>query len=93
MGHEAAYNFLAREQSASKHLDRVSNLIEGFEIPYGMEMLATLHWVAQEDIQAAQDCQVAIQRVQEWSDRKKRLFKPRHLEISWNHLKSQGWFS
>ncbi len=31
-------------------------------------MLATLHWVAPEDPQAAADCEVAIERVQEWSD-------------------------
>jgi O-acetyl-ADP-ribose deacetylase (regulator of RNase III) len=90
-GHEAAQNFLAQAQNADHHLERVSQLIEGFETPYGMEMLATLHWVAQEDPRAAVDCEVAIQRVQEWSDRKRNLFKPRHLEISWNHLKTLGW--
>ena len=69
------------------------NLIEGFETPYGMEMLATLHWVAQEDPEAAEDCQVAIQRVQNWSDRKKNLFKPRHLKVAWEHLKAEGWLA
>lgn len=71
-------------------VERISQLIEGFETPYGLEMLATLHWIVQEDPQAA-DCEVAIERVQEWSDRKKNLFKPHHLEIAWNHLKEQGW--
>jgi hypothetical protein len=56
-----------------------------------MEMLATLHWVAQEDPEAAKDCEVAIQRVHEWSDRKKQLFQVRHLAIAWNHLKALGW--
>ncbi|MGB3293154.1 MAG: macro domain-containing protein [Phormidesmis sp.] len=90
-GHTAALDFLAQEQQAEQYLTQVSQLIEGFETPYGMEMLATLHWVAQEDPQAAQDTQVAIARVQEWSDRKKNLFKPRHLEIAWDHLKATGW--
>ncbi|MGD1866500.1 MAG: macro domain-containing protein [Phormidesmis sp.] len=92
-GHKAAHDFLAHEQVANEHLERVGRLIEGFETPYGMEMLATLHWVAQEDFQAVQDCQTAIQRVQEWSDRKKNLFKLRHLEIAWNHLKEKGWLN
>ncbi|MGC1308166.1 MAG: macro domain-containing protein [Phormidesmis sp.] len=90
-GHTAARDFLAQEQQAEQYLAQVGQLIEGFETPYGMEMLATLHWVAQEDPQAAQDCEVAIARVQEWSDRKKNLFKPRHLEIAWDHLKATGW--
>ncbi|MCC5669167.1 hypothetical protein LC653_36310 [Nostoc sp. CHAB 5784] len=28
-----------------KRLERVSNLIIGFETPYGMELLVTVHWV------------------------------------------------
>lgn len=80
-------------QSSDRPFDRVSQLIEGFETPYGLEMLATLHWVAQEYPQAAVDCVVAIERVQEWSDRKKNLFKPQHLTMAWNHLKDQGWLT
>ncbi|MGB7313322.1 MAG: Appr-1-p processing protein, partial [Nodosilinea sp.] len=79
------------DQGRDRPLDRVSQLIEGFETPYGLEMLATLHWVAQEDPRAAADCEVAIERVREWSDRKKNLFKPQHLAMAWNHLKAQGW--
>ncbi|MGB7312054.1 MAG: hypothetical protein WA939_03895 [Nodosilinea sp.] len=79
-------------QGRDRLVDRVSQLIAGFETPYGLEMLATLHWIAQEFPQAA-DCEVAIARVQEWSDRKKNLFKPRHLEIAWDHLKAKGWLS
>jgi O-acetyl-ADP-ribose deacetylase (regulator of RNase III) len=92
-GHEAASDFLDHHPTAHQYLEQVGRLIEGFETPYGMEMLATLHWVATSDPMAAEDCQVAIEQVQAWSDRKKNLFKPRHLEIAWNHLKDQGWFS
>lgn len=79
------------DQGSDRALDRVSQLIEGFETPYGLEMLATLHWVTQEDPRAAADCAVAIERVREWSDRKKNFFKPQHLSMAWNHLKTQGW--
>jgi hypothetical protein len=78
------------EQSRDRSFDRVSQLIEGFETSYSMEMLATLHWTAQEDPQAAVDCEVAMQRVWEWSDRKKNLFKPKHLVIAWKHLKAKA---
>jgi len=92
-GHTAAQDFLSQQQAAGQYLERVGQLIEGFETPYGMEMLSTLHWVAQEDSHAAQDCQVAIQQVHDWNDRKKNLFKPHHLKIAWQHLKEKGWFS
>jgi len=80
-------------QGSDRPLERVSQLIEGFETPYGLEMLATLPWVAQEDPQAVVDREVAIERVREWSDRKKQLFQSRHLAIAWNHLKAQGWLN
>jgi hypothetical protein len=63
----------------------------GFETPYGIEMLATLHWVAKEDPEAAINCDKAIQKVREWSDRKQKLFQINHLQIAWHHLQEQGW--
>lgn len=89
---EEVEQFLEQSQEQQgPYLEQVARLIEGFETPYGMEMLATLHWVAQEDEAAATDVEVAIQRVGEWSDRKKTLFKPQHLKAAWQHLKSEGW--
>lgn len=35
--------FLEQDQEATQRLDRVSNLIEGFETPYGLELLGTVH--------------------------------------------------
>ncbi len=90
-GIEAAQSFLASQTDAQKRLERVGNLIMGFETPYGMEMLATLHWVAKEYPEAAINCDKAIQKVQEWSDRKEKLFQTNHLQIAWHHLQEQGW--
>jgi hypothetical protein len=39
-------------------------------------MLATIHWVAaRENPEAAEDAEVAIALVHEWSERKRQLFK------------------
>jgi hypothetical protein len=92
-GSKEAEAFLATHQDSRERLERVSNLITGFETPYGMEMLATLHWVAIEDPQAAVDCERAIERVQQWSDRKRELFKPNHLRKAWQRLHEQNWWS
>jgi O-acetyl-ADP-ribose deacetylase (regulator of RNase III)/uncharacterized protein YwgA len=92
-GIEAAQSFLANQADAQERLERVGNLIMGFETPYGMEMLATIHWVTKEDPEAATNCDKAIQKVQEWSDRKQKLFQINHLQIAWHHLQEQGWLS
>lgn len=92
-GRGAAENFLANDADASERLGRVSQLIEGFETPYGMEMLATLHWVANENSQAAESVEVAIAAVHAWSDRKRDLFKPQHLRKAWQRLRDQAWLT
>jgi hypothetical protein len=51
-----------------------------------MEVLARDHWVAQENPEAAKGADVAIALVHEWSDRKRKLFKPEHIRKAWQHL-------
>jgi O-acetyl-ADP-ribose deacetylase (regulator of RNase III) len=93
LGSKTAKEFLANQPDAQARLEQVGNLIMGFETPYGMEMLATVHWVAQETPAAAIDCDLAIQKFQEWSNRKQKLFKTDHLQIAWHHLYKQGWLN
>ena len=58
---KTAHNYLEQNPEANERLEKVSNLITGFETPYGMEMLATIYWVVtKEDPQAAEDCEKAI---------------------------------
>lgn len=92
-GSQTAHRYLDQHPDANERLERVSNLIMGFETPYGMEMLATLHWIAQEDEQAKTDCDYAITLVQAWSPRKRNLFKESHLRKAWKHLQEQDWLN
>jgi hypothetical protein len=74
---EAAQAFIEQHPDAKARLERVSRLIEGFETPYGMEILTTLHWIARrENPQASVSVDDAIAGVQAWSDRKKIYFSP-----------------
>ena len=43
---EAANAFLADHGDEHRRLERVSRLIEGFETPYGLELLSSVHWLA-----------------------------------------------
>ncbi len=83
-GIEQAEAFLEDREDTRQHLEKVSDLIAGFETPYGMELLATVHWVASRD--GAKDSNEALRLVHAWSDRKKGLFPPRHVELAWNVL-------
>ena len=88
-----AKEYLEGHPETNQHLDRVKALIEGFESPWGLELLATIHWLAwQENPAVKQDPEEAIRAVAEWSERKRAYFRPEHVRIAWQRLREQGWF-
>jgi O-acetyl-ADP-ribose deacetylase (regulator of RNase III) len=94
---EEATAFLAAKSESLARLERVSELIEGFETPYGMELLATVHWVAHRggptSNTQASDVAMAIEQVHAWNPRKQQVFKPEHIRTAWSQLSRQGWMS
>ena len=82
--------FLADDASMRASFDRVGKLVEGFETPFGLELLATVHWVAsRENATSAED---AVAKVYAWNDRKKR-FSPRQIGIAFETLRAKGWLA
>ncbi len=92
---EEATSFLAGKSESLKRLERVSELIEGFETPYGMELLATVHWVAHRggpNNEVPASCpDAAIEQIHAWNPRKQQVFRPEHIRTAWIHLGEQGW--
>lgn len=82
--------FLAEDGETRSRFDRVGKLVEGFETPFGLELLATVHWVATRE--NAADAEAAATKVYSWSDRKKR-FSPRQISIAFETLQANGWLS
>ena len=56
-----------------------------------MELLATVHWLAQEDPEVKNDSGVAIKGFKSWSEHKKQTFHPEHIEVLWMRLHEEGW--
>jgi O-acetyl-ADP-ribose deacetylase (regulator of RNase III) len=88
-----ASTFLAGDTEAVAQLDEVFNLIAGFETPYFMELLATVHFVASENPLARTDVEIAGELVRSWSPRKAGLFGQDHVEACWNRLNTSGWLA
>lgn len=87
---ESASTFIASHPQSQANCARVAKLIEGFETPYGMELLATVHWVCtREGAKLPED---AIERTYAWNERK-RNFDPQELKVAFNTLSSQGWLA
>lgn len=78
-------------EALAARVRRVADLIEGFQSPYGMELLATVHWVAKRN--GASTSEQAVVAVRAWNERKKALMTPRHVEAAWNRLEQAGWLN
>ena len=88
---EEAERFLVDRPESRQRLERISRLIEGFETPYGMELLASVHWLAHHAEKPVRDPAEAVAAIQAWNPRKRRLFKPQHIEVAWQRLTETGW--
>lgn len=82
-----AREFLTGKEEPLTILKRVSEVIRGFETPYGMELLSTVHWVMKEKPSIANDVEEVVKEVQSWSLYKKRTFQENHIRKAWQHLK------
>jgi O-acetyl-ADP-ribose deacetylase (regulator of RNase III) len=87
---EDAEAFLADDTETRGRFDHVADLVEGFETPFGLELLATVHWLAKHE--GATSADVAVTKVHGWSDRKK-AFTPRQIGLAYDVLQSKGWLA
>ena len=83
-GVEKADAFLEVHKETLGSFNRVLLLIEGFETPYGLKLLSTVHWtITKEEIEESVKI---IDFIQGWTTRKRLLFSPRHIEIAKKRL-------
>lgn len=73
-------NELSREEQ--ERLDKVAALINGFETPYGLELLATVDYLIGKN--GTFEPGEIMQNL--WSERKKDLFSKEHVQLAIQHL-------
>lgn len=91
---EEAADALADHPEVGSRMHRVLELVEGFESPFGLELLASVHWAAVRAEWGADDGPDTVsERVMAWSARKRRLFSADHITTAWEQLRDQGWLA
>ena len=80
--------YLKNHKKTQNNFNKVSDLIEGFETPFGMELLSTVHWIGSHDKVSVLD--EVIQKTYDWNERK-RMFTPKQIKITWGTLTKKGW--
>ena len=91
---EDARRALEHQPNTRRRFDRVVDLVTGFESPFGLELLATVHWVC---TQGSRD-KKAIPRTREelvhsiyqWAPCKKQ-FSPRQIALAHDVLLKKEW--
>ena len=80
--------FLDGLPSTKKRLERVAQLIEGFESPFGLELLSTVHWVVSGDPSPTDEKVIA--GTYAWGIHKKQ-FSERQIRLALQILRQRGW--
>lgn len=82
---ETATARLTHQPELSAHLASVLDLVRGFESPYSLELLATVHFAAVQPPPSG-DVAELCRRVEAWSLRKARLFTDAHIALAADRL-------
>ena len=80
--------FLDQHSATRARFDKVAELVEGFESPFGLELLSTVHWVVKHEPVSTLDD--VVECTYAWNPRK-RQFTPRQIGIAVNLLSQKGW--
>lgn len=85
---QEAEQYLAQHTQTQNRLNKVSQLVEGFESPAGLELLATTHWVVTQE--QCHDLAQVTEHIHEWNHHKQQ-FSERQIGIAYERLGQLGW--
>jgi len=88
---ETAESVVAQMPESLARFERVARLIDGFETPFGMELLGTVHWLATHA--GTHDTDAVIADVHSWNARKRSQMKDGHVRAALARLREQEWVS
>jgi hypothetical protein len=80
------------DDDTSERIGSVTRLTEGFASPYGLELLATVHWAATREVPGYDgDAAALTVAIRQWNQRKERIFTEEHILIATGQLAQLNW--
>ena len=79
---------LRQHPEAQARFEKATRLVEGFESPFGLELLATVHWIVTREHPVSEEDLIA--RTYAWAERK-RQFSPQQIRLARRVLTDRGW--
>lgn len=90
---EEASDWLMKHPEVRQSVDKVLEVVAGWESAYGMELLATVLFAARADPRVSTDPGRAVEYVHSWNSRKQATFPEQHVEEAWRRLDAAGWLA
>ncbi len=88
-GCAAADDFLAHAiDDGTEIIDRLSKLIQGYESPYGLELLSSVHWLARHEKHSS--VEKVISAMRGWNDHKRNSFADESVRVAYTRLVDDG---
>ena len=85
---EDAKNYLTNKKNTNENFVKVAKLVDGFETPFGLELLSTVHWVVKNE--NASNLEEVISKIYNWNERKKQ-FSKKQIQIALDTLLKNDW--
>ena len=73
-----------------KRLNTVTQLIEGFESPFGLELLATVHWAIKQINEPTVIPDTVIKFIHNWNFRKREIMTPSLIQVALERVVNFG---
>jgi len=82
--------YLNKHPETRERFSKVSNLVEGFESAFGLDLLSTVHWLIK--YEKLNTLEEVVQATHAWNERKQQ-FSPRQIELALNLLDRKNWLA
>jgi hypothetical protein len=76
------------EQQSDLVIDRLSKLIQGYESPYGLELISSVHWLAHHE--GHYPVEKIIEEMLSWTEDKRNTFSADAITLAYERLKTDG---
>lgn len=76
------------DHSGSIVIDQLSKLIQGYESPYGLELLSSIHWLAHHE--GHYPVEKIIDEMMSWNENKRNSFSEDAIRLAYGRLKKDG---
>lgn len=87
---EEAKSFLLNKKNTQENFIKVANLVDGFETPFGLELLSTVHWIAK--YESSKNTDEIVGKIHSWNERKKQ-FSEKQIKIALDVLIKNNWIN